>query len=236
MRKFQEYEIHTVADNEKFYPRSLCDIAKKISILYYKGDISIVQSTKNIAVIGTRKMSEQGGRLAYETGRAVAEKRLNLVNGLALGCDAAAVRGALSANGKCIAVMPCGLDQIQPKTHYRLAEEILEKGGCLISEYPTGTGVQRYQYVERDRIQSGISQGIIVIEAEDKSGTMHTVNFSLKQHKRLACYNYELVAHSSGNQFLERNSKIQILNSKEEGIQFIDLIAVEREYQQISLF
>lgn len=181
-------------------------------------------------------MSEKGGKLAYETGQVVAKQEMNLVNGLALGCDAAAIRGALSANGKCIAVMPCGLDQIQPRSHFELAEEILEKGGCLISEYPIGTGIQKRQYVERDRIQSGISQGIIVVETEEKGGTMHTVNFSLKQNKRLACYYYKLVELSSGNQMLERGRNIQILKSKEDGQNFIEQIREENEYFQMSLF
>lgn len=236
MRTFREYDIASVCELDTLYPKGLKEIVNKPSILYYKGDISIINQKKNIAVIGTRKMSEQGGKLAYETGREVANKGINLVNGLALGCDTAAIKGALSVNGKCIAIMPCGLNQVQPRTNTELAEEILAKGGCIISEYPADREAQRYQYVERDRIQSGISQGVMIIETDAKGGTMHTADFSLRQKKRLACYYYKLVQLSSGNQLLAQNKSIEILKSLEEGRKYIDYVIEEKEYQQMTLF
>lgn len=236
MKKYQEYEIAYIKENEKNYPKGLLNISRNPSILYYKGNIDIVNCKKNIAIIGTRNASEKGLRLAYETGQSIAEQGLNVVNGLAIGCDAAALRGALSKNGKCIAVMPCGLDQVQPKTNFKLAEEILEKGGCLISEYKAGIGVQKYQYVARDRIQSGISQGIIVIEAEEKSGTMHTVNFSRQQFKRIACYYNKLVELSSGNKLIENMDGVTVFKEDKDRMDYILTIENESEYQQISLF
>lgn len=98
------------------------------SVIYYKGNISLINATKNIAVIGTRKISDRGRKLAYETGCILAKRKITLVNGLALGCDAEAIKGALSEGGKCIAVMPCGLEQVQPRLNYRLAEQIHGKG------------------------------------------------------------------------------------------------------------
>lgn len=236
MEKYQDYEISLVKENEELYPKSLLTISGRPSILYYKGTIDIINRNNSIAVIGTRKVSESGKKIAYETGQLVAEKGLNLVNGLALGCDAAAMRGSLDNGGKCVAIMPCGLEQIQPKSHYELAEEILEKGGCILSEYPVGTSIQKYQYVARDRLQSGISQGVMVIEAEEKSGTMHTADFALKQYKRLACYYYKIVELSSGNKLLEKNGNVQVLKSKEDGRRFIDFISKEGIYQQMTLF
>lgn len=236
MKRYQDYDIVSVKENEELYPKGLLNISGRPSILYYKGNIEIINRKNSIAVIGTRKVSESGRRLAYETGQMVAESGMNLVNGLALGCDAAAIRGALGRDGKCVAIMPCGLEQVQPGSHYELAEEILGKGGCILSEYPVGTNIQKYQYVARDRLQSGISQGVMVIEAEEKSGTMHTVDFAFRQYKRLACYYSKLVEFSSGNRLLEKNDKVRVLNTKEDVRNFVDSIGEEGTYQQMTLF
>ncbi len=109
----------------------------------------------------------------------------------------------------------------------------MEKGRCLLSEYPVGTGVQKYQYVERDRLQSGISQGVLVIEAEKTSGTMHTADFADRQFKRLACYYYMLLERSSGNRYLEESSKAQVLETKTDLMEFIETIKKEEVYEQI---
>ena len=92
------------------------------------------------------------------------------MNGLALGCDTEALRGALDNGGRCIVLLPCGLDNIQPKSNRSLADRIVQNGGCLISEYDIGTPLNKYQYVKRDRLQSGICQGVLVVEAEMNSG------------------------------------------------------------------
>lgn len=218
------------------YPAGLRGQKRAPAVLYYKGAIEIINNAKNIAVIGSRKCSEKGMNFAYETGRLMGKSGVNLVNGLALGCDTEALRGALDEGGKCIAIMPCGLDEIYPRTNQKLAEEILEKGGCLLSEYPAGSGVKKYQYVERDYLQSGISQGVIVIEAELKSGTMHTVDFAMRQYKRLACYAHELLKYSSGNQYLEEIGKAQIAYNTEDIVSFVKSLPEEENFQQLTLF
>ena len=221
---------------DEVYPLGFRNIVRMPRILYYQGAIEIINHNKNIAVIGSRRCSDMGVKLSFETGRILGTNGINVVNGLALGCDTEALRGALSVGGKCVAVMPCGLDKIQPKANQKLAEEILEKGGCLISEYPIGTGIKKYQYVERDRLQSGISQGVLVIEAELDSGTMHTVDFAMKQYKRLACYYHELLKYSTGNQYMEQNGNTQVLRNANDIIKFVNNIPFENDYQQLSFF
>lgn len=220
--------------NDKVYPKGLRELAGMPPVLYYKGNVEIINQYKNIAVIGTRKPSEAGGRLAYESGEMVGKANVNLVNGLALGCDTEALKGALAVNGKCVVIMPCGLEEVLPKANQKLAEEIVEKGGCLLSEYPIGTKVQKYHYVERDRLQSGISQGILVVEAEMKSGTMHTAEFAIKQYKRLACYYYKLLSLNSGNQYLESSGKAQVLKEKKELEILIEKVLSESDYEQLT--
>lgn len=233
---FKKTNILSCTPEDEKYPHGFRNLVQIPQILYYMGAIDIINCNKNIAVIGSRKCSEAGIRLSYETGRVLGAHGVNVVNGLALGCDTEALRGALSVDGKCVAIMPCGLDEIQPKSNQKLADEILKKGGCIISEYPVGTGIKKYQYVERDRLQSGVSQGVVVIEAERESGTMHTADFAMRQYKRLACYYHALLEHSSGNHYLEQNGKTQVLQSANDVIEFVNSISFEDTYQQMSLF
>ena len=230
-----KFEILKCYKEDHKYPVSLKGVKGIPSLIYYRGNIDILNEYKNVAVVGSRKASLEGLRMARETGRIVAENGLNVVNGLALGCDAEALKGALAVGGKCIAVMPCGLEQIQPKSHQKLAEEILEKGGCLISQYPVGTPIKEYQYVERDRIQSAISQGVLVVEAQEKSGTMHTVDFALKQYRRLACYYHALVKMASGNRMLEMEQKASVLKNTQDLKLFLADIKNEECYEQMFL-
>lgn len=219
---------------DKEYPLLLRGLSKKPEKIYYKGNIDIVNAYKNVAVIGSRNASKEGLRLAYETGQMVAEQGLNVVNGLALGCDTEALRGALSKSGKCIAILPCGIEQVYPKSNQKLAELILENGGCILSEYPPGTPIKKYQYVERDYLQSGISQGVLMIEAQEKSGTMHTVEFAIRQYRRLACYYAGILKGATGNQYVEKLGKAEILKVREDVQLFLEQVGTEDSYEQLS--
>ncbi len=218
------------------YPNTLKELSDRPVVLYYKGEIGILNNHKNIAVIGSRNCSPKGKELAYKTGRILAGEGMTIVNGLALGCDAEALRGALEVSGKCVVVMPCGLDNIQPKSNRGIAQKIIDLGGCVLSEYPVGTSLNKYQYVERDRLQSGISQGVLIVEAERKSGTMHTAEFAIRQYKRLACYYHKLLEMSSGNQYLEDSGKAVNIKSEEEALAFARELPQMESYQQMSLF
>lgn len=233
MRRYEEYAIKTVSTDETVYPQGIACGNKKMQ-LYYKGNVSIINEYRNIAVIGTRKMSREGEKLSYITGQKLAEVGINVINGLALGCDTSAIKGALSKRGKCVAVMPCSLEQVYPHSNYRLAEQILDMGGCLISEYPVGTILKKYHYVERDKIQSEISQAVIVIEADEKSGTMHTANFALKQYKRLACYYDKLFQSATGNRVLLETGKADTLKMSDDVKKFIDSLDERTDYCQMT--
>ena len=131
--------------------------------------------------------------------------------------------------------MPCGLDNIQPKNNRNLADEIIAKGGCLLSEYPVGTEIKKYNYVERDRLQSGISQGVIVIEADRNSGTMHTADFAVSQYKRLACYYHRLLGNATGNKYLEDSADAKVIRQLSNLEEFANDILHEEQYEQLSL-
>lgn len=158
-----------------------------------------------IAIIGKRDASARYLEIARRIGGILAQKGITVLNGLALGIDASALEGAVGANGKAIAVMPGGLDDIYPKRNRELAEKILLNGGCLISEYPQGTKPQRYTFVQRDRIQAMLSGKMLVVDAEKDGGTMQTVDYAVKYSKPLGCFaEKEGVKSPEGNQLLSR--------------------------------
>lgn len=230
----KKYGVSFCTAEDMTYPRELLNGKGRPPVLYYKGDIEILNQFKNIAVIGGRKISETGRHLAYQTAQKIGEAGINIVNGLALGCDTEAIRGALNVGARCVVILPCGLEQVVPKVNRDLAGEILEKGGCILSEYPIGTKIEKYRYIERDRLQSGISQGVFVVEAEEGSGTMHTVDFALRQYKRLACYSYKMTELSSGNKYLESTGKAQIISNQTDVENYIGKIMEEKSYEQLS--
>lgn len=228
-------EIKSCVISDNLFPKRLVGLADAPKKIYYKGNIDIINENKCIAIIGSRNCSKDGLKLAFETAERAVEKGFVVVNGLALGCDTEVLKGALSKKGRCVAVMPCGLEQIQPKSNIRLANDILDNGGCIITEYPEGTILQKYNYVKRDRIQSGISDGVIIIEAQEKSGTMHTAEFAIRQKKRLACYAAKLLQLSSGNKYLEDVKKAHVLNDLKETSDFLDYIVNESIFDQMTL-
>lgn len=217
------------------YPGRLASIAKPPPSLYYKGSIDVVNQCRSVAVIGSRHVSDSGIEAAYRIGYALGRRGINVVNGLALGCDTHALRGALAAGGTCVAVIPCGLEQIVPRANAGLARALLSGGGCLISEYPEGTPVRRYQYVERDRLQSGISDGVIVIEAACDSGTMHTVRYAVGQGRRLACVGSQFVRYCSGNRWLERQAGVHVICDMASLNGFIAEIQNDVLYSQVTI-
>lgn len=211
------------------YPKKLLSLSAPPKQIYYVGDIELLN--KNIvAVIGKRETTEDLFLLAKEVGKALAEKENVILNGLALGCDTKAIEGALQNNGKIIAVLPGGLDEIYPKQNRLLAEQIVSSGGCLVSEYPSGVKPQKYTFIARDRIQAGLADKIIVIDAEINGGTMHTVNYAIKLKKEIGCIIEN--TSSGGNKFLCGTKKCDSLKNIQSVINFVN----KPGYSQLSLF
>ena len=151
-------------------------------VLYYKGDLSITQMP-GLAVIGTREILPEGEAAGKYLSGEFAKRGFCIVSGLALGCDTAGHRGALDAGGKTIAFLAHGLDSIYPQENEGLADEIVESGGLLMSEYPIGTQVNRYNLVARDRLQAGMSLATLVVHTGINGGTMHAVSATIQENK-----------------------------------------------------
>ena len=138
-----------------------------------------------VAIVGSRKMSIYGERVTRDLATKLAEQGVLIVSGLALGVDALAHEAALDADGLCIAVLPTPLNNIVPVSNQWLADEILKKGGALVSEYAPGEIPQKQNFIARNRLMSGLAEAVLITEAEEKSGTLRTANFALQQGREV---------------------------------------------------
>lgn len=169
------------------YPNHLRAIDNPPNVLHVRGDESILSGIRGIAVVGSRKTSHAGSIIAYRIAAQAVEKGWVVVSGLALGVDASAHEGALSVGnrGATIAVLAHGLEQAKPASNRQLANAILENGGAWVSEYEIGTPARPPQFVQRNRIQLGLSVGSIIVEAEEQSGSITQAKFCLQQRRPL---------------------------------------------------
>lgn len=179
IKYMKENNIKIININEREYPQALKKIYDPPISLYVKGNIEKLNN-KNIGIVGCRECTKYGKKSAEYFAYNLSKQNINIVSGLAKGIDSYAHLGSLN-NGNTIAVLGNGLDMIYPKENLELANEIIKRGGTIISEYPCGTKPDKMKFPARNRIISGISSGIIVIEAKEKSGTLITVDFALEQ-------------------------------------------------------
>jgi DNA processing protein len=180
----KKWDVDLVLSSEERYPQILNEIPHPPFGIYVKGSLAAIQKNDiNLAIIGTRRASTEGKELAKRFGYELAQHGPTIISGLAFGIDAAAHQGCLDASGTTIAVFARGLDEIYPRSNVALAAKILETGGAFISEYPLGEAPLPYRFLERNRIISGLSQGVLVIEAPDGSGSLATARFALEQNR-----------------------------------------------------
>lgn len=185
--KHEKEGISIITIDSQRYPRLLRLIEDPPIALYCRGNIDLLNSTKNIAIIGTRNPTVLGMKVARRLAYQFSKRGYVIVSGLAIGIDTAGHYGALEANGPTVAVLAGGLDKIYPKENTDLAEQIIQKNGLLISENPIGSKTFKQSFIIRDRIQSGLSIGVCPVQTPLKGGTQHTINFAKKQNRLLFC-------------------------------------------------
>lgn len=179
----KERDVRIVTIEDKFYPANLKAIFDPPIVIYLKGEIR-AEDRIAISIVGSR-MATLDGRLTGERfSSSLAVKGVTVVSGMARGIDSAVHRGALKAMGRTIAVLGSGLDVIYPPENRRLFEEIA-KNGAVISEFPFGTEPKGYNFPQRNRIISGLSLGVVVVEAASKSGALTTANLALEQGREV---------------------------------------------------
>jgi len=176
-------EIVTLKDSK--YPKLLKEIYDSPALLYVKGDLLRLEDEFCLAVVGTRKLSSYGRQVTSVITRDLAQAGLSITSGLALGIDALAHKAALEAQGKTIAVLGCGLDRVYPVANQKLAQDMLTKRGAIVSEFPLGTPPLKHHFPFRNRIISGLSLGVLVIEAAEISGALITARSALEQNREV---------------------------------------------------
>lgn len=175
--------IHLLCPGGQAYPNRLWEIPNPPVLLYCQGAPPNVEESLCLAVVGTRKATVDGIKSAFELSYQLAKAGVVIVSGGALGADQAALEGALQARGKTIAVLGCGVDVDYPPNFARMRSRILENGGAVLSEYPPGTKPYGGNFPIRNRILSGLSQGVLVIEAPKRSGALITARLALEQNR-----------------------------------------------------
>ncbi len=212
----ERYETYMKQNNielihiyDKYYPQKLKKIYDKPIVLYIKGNKSILNEF-SLAIIGCREHTKYGEMVAKNMSYQISKNNIVTISGLARGIDSIAHKETLRAKGKTIAVIGSSIDNIYPEENKELAKEIIKNGGTIISEYVIGTKPQKMNFPARNRIISGMSNGVVVIEAKKKSGTMITVDFALEQGKEVFAVPGNILSKNSEgtNELIKQGAKL----------------------------
>lgn len=185
IERVREMDADILVLDDGVYPALLREIQDPPVTLYVKGNWMECIDDACIALVGSRRCSTYGANAANMIARDLAQRGVTIVSGLARGIDAAAHRGTLEANGKTVAVLGTGIDQVYPRDHKKLVDEILEKGGAIVSEFPLGTPPAPQNFPYRNRVISGLSLGICVVEASEQSGSLITARLAIEQNREV---------------------------------------------------
>lgn len=194
---------------DKEYPTLLKEIPDYPAILYVKGSLLSLKKP-SVAIVGSRKYSSYGARVARKISSDLAVNNVTVVSGLALGIDAAAHQATLEAGGQTIGVLGCGLDKIYPINNTRLAEQMVERGGAVISEYPPGTEPYKSNFPARNRIIAGATLGTVVVEAAEESGALITALAALEYNRSVFAVPGQIDADTSrgSNKLIQQGAKL----------------------------
>lgn len=180
----QELGIELILYTDEAYPDVLKEVYRPPGILYVKGNFSL--ANLNIGMVGSRRATAYGKNVAYSLSKALSNESVRIISGLAKGIDANSHKGALEGVGGTVAVLGCGIDRIYPRENAKLYEEILSHpDGSIISEWPLAAVAKDWHFPARNRIIAGLSEGVVVVEAAKKSGSLISANYALEYGKEV---------------------------------------------------
>lgn len=177
-------KINRATPDKHLYLQPLLRLHKVPKNIFFRGTLPDAR-IPSVAIVGTRKPTTYGKEVTYTLAADLARRGVIIISGLALGTDSIAHRACLETGGITLAVMANSVEQIYPRTHATLAEQILEKGGALLSEYEPPTDPRDYQFLARNRIVSGLADAVLITEAAERSGTLSTAAHALEQGKEV---------------------------------------------------
>lgn len=207
--KLQDLGAHAISLLDDEYPFGLLQLSKAPPILYIQGALK-TQDHYAVSVVGTRKPSRTGMLKSRRLAKALAECNITVISGLALGIDAAAHRGAITAGGRTIAVIGSGLDIRYPPENSKLWDEILDNDGAVISQFPPGNEPLKWHFPERNWTMSGMSQGTIVVEASQTSGAKLQAQFAAEQERILFLTKHQVTNFEWARDLAEEDKAIVI--------------------------
>jgi DNA processing protein len=208
MLKIEQAGLHVLTWEHDAYPSLLREIYGPPPVLYVRGQL-LPEDEWAVAIVGTRRATTYGKQMARMLSGDLVRSGATVVSGLARGIDGESHRAALEAGGRTIAVMACGLDRVYPSEHRNLAREIAQNG-ALISDYPLGTKPEARNFPPRNRIISGLSLGVVVVEAGEKSGALITVDFAIDQGREVFAVPGNVLSRSSKgcNRLIQNGAKM----------------------------
>ncbi len=226
--------VQVLTWNDAGYPQQLKEIDDAPPVIYLRGELS-PQDALSVAVVGTRRPTPYGRQAAEEMSYAIASHGVTVVSGLARGIDGIAHRAALEANGRTVAVLACGLDMVYPPEHAKLSREIMERG-ALISEQPLGAQPRGDFFPRRNRILSGLSLGVLVIEGDMKSGALITADFANDQGRDVFCLPGSIFsAQSRGTNLKIQRGEAKLVLKVDDVLEELNLQAVPQQMEMQEL-
>ena len=181
------YDVIKIDQSDSDFPERLKNIPSKPKVLYIVGNIKLLNKKEIVAIVGTRDADKYGVEITKRFSKTLSENNICIISGLAKGIDTIAHLNSLSYKGRTIAVLASGFNHIYPKENEILVEKILKNDGLIISEYPPNQEIDMSKFRHRNRIISGMSLGVLVVEARLNSGSMITANLAIKQSKPVFC-------------------------------------------------
>ncbi len=230
LQKLKNHRVRVTTGNDAGYPQRLKEIYDYPPLLYIRGTL-LPEDDLSVGVVGTRRASAYGKQATEEIVTGLAQNRITIVSGLARGIDAVAHRTALAAGGRTVAITGCGLDMVYPSDHVDLARKIMEQG-ALVTEFPLGTRPKAEHFPQRNRIISGLSLGVIVVEAGDSSGALNTAQLALEQNREVFAVPGSIFSPASRgtNRLIQDGAKL--VRNAEDVMEELNLhMAVDRQIE-----
>jgi DNA processing protein len=210
IKDLRRKNIVFISIEDTLFPGSLRNICDPPFGLFVKGDVNLLSNPVILGIVGTRKVTSYGRQVTTFFSSQLAKNGAVIVSGMAMGVDGIAHQGCIDSRGKTIAVLGCGVDIMYPAINRLLYQSILSSGGAIISEYPPGTVPKPFTFIHRNRIISGLSRGVFIVEGSLSSGSMITANFALEQGKDVFAVPMPLLSPVSAgpNSLLKQGAKL----------------------------
>ncbi len=224
-------EIKEITIENENYPQLLKKITTPPKVLYLKGEIKNDEFC--FAIVGTRQCSSYGKQATLEIAGNLSDLGITVVSGLAPGIDTFAHRATIERGKRTIAVLGTGIDEksLYPKENIQLSRKIVELGGCLISEYPPGTRGTNFTFPQRNRIISGLSQGVLVVEAKEKSGSLITANYAFLQKRKVFAIPGPIYSSNSRGPHILIKKGARLVDSVGDILEELNLTSLQSEYK-----